>query len=64
LWNREVGCGYSGVIAVGNRVYTQAQILTEQKVLALDAYFWMLLTFSLYFWASSGLMLWRTMVHG
>ena len=36
LWNREVGCGYSGVIAVGNRVYTQAQTLTEQKVLALD----------------------------
>jgi hypothetical protein len=37
LWTREVGHGYSGVIAVGNCVYTQAQSFTEQKVLALDA---------------------------
>ena len=37
LWTCEVGCGYSSVIAVGNRVYTQAQTLTEQKVLSLDA---------------------------
>ncbi len=37
LWTCEVGRGYSGMIAVGNRVYTQAQTLTEQVVLALDA---------------------------
>jgi outer membrane protein assembly factor BamB len=37
LWNREIGRGYSGIIAVGNRVYTQTQTLTEQKVVALDA---------------------------
>ncbi len=37
LWSREVGVGYSGVIAVGNRVFTQAQTLTEQQVIALDA---------------------------
>ncbi|MGA2258015.1 MAG: PQQ-binding-like beta-propeller repeat protein, partial [Thermoguttaceae bacterium] len=37
LWNREVGQGYSGVIAVGKRVYTQSQTLTDQKVVALDA---------------------------
>ncbi len=37
LWNREIGCGYSGVIAHGNCVYTQTQTLMEQKVLALDA---------------------------
>ena len=37
LWICEVGRGYSGVIAVGNRVYTQAQTLTEQEVLAMDA---------------------------
>ena len=37
LWTCEIGCGYSGVIAVGNRVYTQSQTLTKQEVLALDA---------------------------
>jgi len=37
LWTREIGHGFSAVIAVGNRVYTQAQSLTEQKVVALDA---------------------------
>jgi outer membrane protein assembly factor BamB len=37
LWIREIGPGYSGVIAVGNRLYTQAQTLSEQQVLALDA---------------------------
>jgi hypothetical protein len=37
LWTREIGCGYSGVIAVANRVFTQTQSLTEQKVVALDA---------------------------
>ncbi len=37
LWVREIGAGYSGLIAVGDRVYTQTQSLTEQKVLALDA---------------------------
>jgi len=37
LWNREIGCGYSALIAVGSRVYTQTQNLTDQTVLALDA---------------------------
>lgn len=37
LWNRKIGAGYSGLIARGGVVYTQAQSLTEQKVLALDA---------------------------
>ena len=37
LWTCEIGRGYSGLIAVGNRVYTQAQTLTEQEVLALGA---------------------------
>jgi outer membrane protein assembly factor BamB len=37
LWMREIGQGYSSVIAVENCVYTQSQTLTEQKVLALDA---------------------------
>jgi outer membrane protein assembly factor BamB len=37
LWTQEIGQGYSSAIAVGNCVYTQAQTLTEQKVLALDA---------------------------
>ncbi len=37
LWNREIGAGYSGFIVVGNRAYTQAQTLTTQKLLALDA---------------------------
>ena len=37
LWTTEIGCGYSGVIVVGGRAYTQTQTVTEQKVLALDA---------------------------
>jgi outer membrane protein assembly factor BamB len=37
LWTREIGAGYSGLIAHGGRVYTLAQGLTEQKVVALDA---------------------------
>jgi outer membrane protein assembly factor BamB len=37
LWNREIGAGYSAFIVVGNRAYTQAQTLTKQKLLALDA---------------------------
>jgi hypothetical protein len=37
LWSREIGQGYSSVIAVGNCVYTQTQTLTEQNVVALDA---------------------------
>jgi hypothetical protein len=37
LWVRPIGRGYSGMIAVGNRVFVQAQTLTEQKVMALDA---------------------------
>jgi outer membrane protein assembly factor BamB len=37
LWNREIGRGYSGIIAVGNRLWTQRQTPTEQSVLCLDA---------------------------
>jgi outer membrane protein assembly factor BamB len=37
LWTKEIGAGYSGVIAQGGRVYTQGQGLTEQKLFALDA---------------------------
>jgi hypothetical protein len=37
LWSCEFGLGYSGLIAVGDRVYTQVQTLTDQKVVALDA---------------------------
>jgi outer membrane protein assembly factor BamB len=37
LWSREIGQGYSSVIAVGARVFTQTQSLTEQTVIALDA---------------------------
>jgi outer membrane protein assembly factor BamB len=37
LWTRELGQGYSSVIAVENRVFTQTQSLTEQKAIALDA---------------------------
>jgi hypothetical protein len=37
LWTREIGPGYSGLVAQGGRVYTQAQALAEQKLLALDA---------------------------
>ena len=37
LWTRKIGAGYSGVIAVGNRVYAQTQTLTEQQIVALDA---------------------------
>lgn len=37
LWTREIGRGYSGLIAVGSRLYTQTQTLTEQIVVALDA---------------------------
>lgn len=37
LWTREIGRGYSGLIAVGDRVFTQAQSLTGQSVVCLDA---------------------------
>lgn len=37
LWTQEIGRGYSGFVAVGNRVYTQRQTFTEQSVLCLDA---------------------------
>ncbi len=37
LWTRELGRGYSAIIAVGPRVYTQRQTLTDQSVLCLDA---------------------------
>lgn len=34
LWAKEIGRGFSGLIAVGRRVYTQTQTLTAQVVLA------------------------------
>ncbi|MBN1589959.1 MAG: PQQ-binding-like beta-propeller repeat protein, partial [Pirellulales bacterium] len=37
LWIREIGSGYSGLIAVGSRVYTQSQTLYRQFVLCMDA---------------------------
>jgi outer membrane protein assembly factor BamB len=37
LWIKEIGQGYSSVIAVGDSIYTQTQTLTDQMVLALDA---------------------------
>lgn len=36
LWTKEIGAGFSGLIAHGGRVYTQTQSLTEQEVIALD----------------------------
>lgn len=36
-WMQEIGRGYSGVIAVGGRIFTQRQTPTEQSVLCLDA---------------------------
>jgi len=37
IWKQEIGRGYSGLIAVGNRVFTQRQTATEQSVVCLDA---------------------------
>ncbi|HYW78000.1 MAG TPA: PQQ-binding-like beta-propeller repeat protein, partial [Thermoguttaceae bacterium] len=37
LWTRELGRGYSGLIAVGDRVYTQTQSISAQSVVCLDA---------------------------
>lgn len=37
LWARDIGQGYSGFIAVGDKVYTQTQTLYEQAVICLDA---------------------------
>ena len=37
LWVREIGQGYSGFIAVGDKVYTQTQTLYEQAVICLEA---------------------------
>ena len=37
LWMRELGAGYSGFTAVGDRIYTQAQSLYAQSVLCLEA---------------------------
>src|SRR5690606_3021053 len=37
LWTREIGQGYSGFVAHGDRVYTQAQNLGGQSVLCLNA---------------------------
>jgi len=36
LWKREIGRGFSGLISVGNRVYTQRQTPLEQSVICLD----------------------------
>jgi hypothetical protein len=37
LWTRELGQGYSGFIAVGQRVFTQTQTLYRQSLVCLDA---------------------------
>jgi len=37
LWTRELGQGYSGFVAVGNRVFTQSQSLYQQSVICLDS---------------------------
>ena len=37
LWTLELGQGYSGLIAVGDRVFTQTQTLYRQAVVCLDA---------------------------
>ncbi len=37
LWLRQIGRGYSGIIAVGDRVFTQRQTLSSQSVLCLAA---------------------------
>ncbi|MDB5335888.1 MAG: outer rane biosis protein BamB [Planctomycetaceae bacterium] len=37
LWVKEIGQGYSGFIAVGDKVYTQTQTLYEQAVICLEA---------------------------
>src|SRR5262249_26990564 len=37
LWTRELGQGYSGVVAAGGRVFTQFQTRPGQYVLCLDA---------------------------
>ncbi len=37
LWMRELGRGYSGFTAVGDRVYTQTQSLSKQMALCLDS---------------------------
>ena len=37
LWTLELGQGYSGFVAMGNRVFTQTQSLTRQAVVCLDA---------------------------
>lgn len=37
LWVQEIGQGYSGFIAVGDKVYTQTQTLYEQAVICLEA---------------------------
>jgi len=37
LWLTDLGQGYSGIIAVGSKLYTQAQTLSGQYVVCLDA---------------------------
>ena len=37
LWVRDIGQGYSGFVAVGDKVYTQTQTLYEQAVVCLEA---------------------------
>jgi hypothetical protein len=38
LWSREIGEGYSGIIVVGDRAYTQRQTAADQSLLCLDAH--------------------------
>jgi outer membrane protein assembly factor BamB len=37
LWSRSLGQGFSSFVAVGDRVYTQTQSVTEQAVICLEA---------------------------
>lgn len=37
LWRAKIGRGYSGIIVVGNRIYTQTQTIAGQSVICLDA---------------------------
>ncbi len=37
LWRTKIGRGYSGMIAVGDRVYTQTQTLSGQSVVCMEA---------------------------
>ena len=36
LWSREIGAGYSGFVAIGNRVFTQTQTTFSQFVICMN----------------------------